>query len=228
MDYLVISVLIIVVLILIYVLYNYFMGSTTTFATMLYLLKANAPITSKSIQSPNSVNYSYATWVYVNTWGNGDKTLFSVVDSATQHPLLDLKLGSTTLTMSADISVAGNMQNIMITNNFPVQKWIYVIISVDGSVVDFYLDGKLVVSTVLKNSFGQIMNSDVANLPQINFGNGYDIYLSKFQRWTYATDPQTAWNSYYSGNGQSKVFAAYGANLAISKNNIVQREVKLF
>jgi hypothetical protein len=204
------------------------MGSTTTFATMLYLLKANAPITSTSIKSPNSVNYSYATWVYVNTWGNGAKTLFSVVDSASQRPLLTLKLGSTTLTMSADISVAGNLQNIMVTNNFPVQKWVYLIVSVDGSVVDFYLDGKLVVSTVLKNALGQIMNSDVSNTPQINFGNGYDIYLSKFQRWTYATDPQTAWNSYYAGNGQSTSFAAYGANLAISKNNIVQREVKLF
>ena len=228
MDYLVISVLIIIVLILIYVLYSYFMSSTTTFATMLYLLKANAPITSSSIQNPNTVNYSYATWIYVNTWGNGDKTLFSVVDSASQRPLLDLKLGSTTLTMSADISVSGRMHNILITNNFPVQKWVYVIISLDGSVADFYLDGKLVVSTVLKNFMGQIMNSDVVNLPQINFGNGYDIYLSKFQRWTYATDPQTAWNSYYAGNGQSSAFASYGANLAISKNNIVQREVKLF
>lgn len=228
MNYLVISVLSIVILLLLYVLYKYFVSSVSTLAALLYLMNPNAPITGKSIQTPNSVHYSYGAWVYVNTWGNVPKTLFSVVDSINQTTLFDLKLDSVTLTLSANILASGNLQNIMITNNFPVQKWVYVIVSVDGSIVDVYLDGKLVLSSILKNTNNQPVNSQVSNTPQINFGNGYDIYLSKFQRWTNAIDPQTAWNYYYAGNGQSGAFSSYGANLDITKNHISQRTVKLF
>jgi hypothetical protein len=34
----------------------------------------------------------------------------------------------------------------MITDNFPLQKWVYIIISVDNQYVDAYLDGKLIQS----------------------------------------------------------------------------------
>jgi len=189
-------------------------------------MNPTSPISGTNIKIPNTVHYSYGVWMYVNTWGSINKTIFSVVDSVSQKVLFDLTLGSTSLTLNTDISVAGKLQNIMITNNFPVQKWVYVIVSVDGSIVDVYLDGKLVISTILKNN-GTIMNSDVSNTPQINFGNGYDIYLSKFQRWTYPMDPQTAWNNYYQGNGQSNS-TSYGAKLAITNSNILQQEVKLF
>jgi len=228
MNYLVISILVIVVLILIYFLYKFFKKSNVTLAKMLNLSTPNPPITGSTIETPTSSRYSYSTWIYVNTWGSTPKTLFSIVNMANGKTLLDVVLGSTNLTLTTDISVTGKLTPIMVTNNFAVQKWVYLIISVDGSIVDIYLDGKLVLSTVLKDVNGNNMNSDVSDSPQINFGSGYDIFLSNFQRTTYAIDPQTAWKTYYAGNGQSNGLSTFGANLGITKNNILQRQVKIF
>jgi hypothetical protein len=229
MNYLVIFILIAIILLSWYVLYTYFISNVTTLATLVNLTNPNAPITGTNIQTPNTVHYSIGVWIYVNSWGTGTKNIFSIIDMGSQKTLFDLVLGSTNLTLSADISVAGTLQNTIITNNFPVQKWVYVTISVDGSILDAYLDGKLVLSTILKDARGNTMNSDVSNTPQINFGNGYDIYLSKFQRWTTASDPQTVWSNYYAGNGQNNsLTGSVGANLNITSNNIPQRSIKLF
>ena len=236
LNYLVISVLFFIVFILMYLLYKYFMNTTLNAPSLLYLLNSNIPITGLTIKIPNTVHYTYSTWVYVNTWNtnNMDASLFQVMDTTNQSnpPLIQLFLASNTLTLSCKILTTSSTTppvKIDITNNFPVQKWVYVIISVDGSVVDMYLDGKLVVSKMLTSSDNKPVNCAVSNTPQINFGTGYDIYLSKFQRWTYATDPQTAWNTYYNGNGQTmRGLSGYGANLGITQNNILQQEIKLF
>jgi hypothetical protein len=83
-------------------------------------------------------------------------------------------------------------------------------------------------STVLKDGSNNPAVSKVSTSPSIEFGKGFDIYLSKFQRWTDAIDPQTAWNSYYAGNGQSGSMSSYGAKLSITNSNILQQELKLF
>jgi hypothetical protein len=200
-------------------------------ASLLYLLNPNPAITTDAIKTPNTIRYSYGLWVYVNSWPTNGATLFSVSDGAAAGAttLLDLKLATSTLKLTTDIRSADNTSHpIDITNNFPAQKWTHVIISVDASVVDVYLDGKLVISTVIKDTNGNPTNSRVSSQPQINFGSGYDIYLSKFQRWTFVTDPQSAWYNYYAGNGLVGSGDVYGAKLSILQNNISQQDFKLF
>ena len=229
MNYLVILLFTIIVLLVLYLIYIYFFNSQTTMASLLYLKNQNPAILPTSIQTPNTIRYSYGVWIYVNTWPSTTGASLFNVTSGTDK-LIDLKLNSSTLTLSTEImDTDNNINNLTITNNFPAQKWTYVIISVDASVVDIYIDGKLVLSTILKkrNTTSPI-NTKVSNTPTITFGNPYDIYLSKFQRWTYATDPQTAWYNYYTGNGLAGSGNIYGAKISILQNNVSQQDFKLF
>jgi hypothetical protein len=56
-----------------------------------------------------------------------------------------------------------------------------------------------------------------------------DIYVSLFMRWSSPMDPQTAWNTYMSGNGQSTAsqWTAYGVDLSLLKNSVEQSRFSL-
>ena len=112
---------------------------------------------------------------------------------------------------------------INITNNFPLQKWVYIVVNVDNTIVDIYLDGKMVKSLQIKQ-----VTPDIAS--DLYIGNGYDSVLTYLQRWSYALDPQTVWNSYMNGNGSSMLsqMGAYHANVQISQNNVVQGNMWIF
>ena len=88
---------------------------------------------------------------------------------------------------------------------------------------DVYLDGKLVKS----------IKMDIRpNLPDektaITLGGGqpFDAYLSKFVRYLYTMDPQTAWNLYLYGNGTG--LSQYNVDIAVTKNGVVQSDMKIF
>jgi hypothetical protein len=104
---------------------------------------------------------------------------------------------------------------VIVSNNFPIQKWVHVLISVDTTFVDCYLDGKLVISNPLTPD-RQIATSPT-QVPSITFKNSTpssnptpDIYLAKLTRWDHALDPQTVWTEYSSGNGISNSDFAVG------------------
>jgi hypothetical protein len=41
-------------------------------------------------------------------------------------------------------------------------------------------------------------------------------------------DPQTAWNEYMGGNGQSTILPNYGMNVSLLKDNVVNKQISLF
>ena len=41
-------------------------------------------------------------------------------------------------------------------------------------------------------------------------------------------DPQTAWNEYMSGNGQSVLLPNYGMKVSLLKDNVVNKQISLF
>jgi hypothetical protein len=57
-------------------------------------------------------------------------------------------------------------------------------------------------------------------------GTSFDAYLSKFIRYLYTMDPQTAWNLYLYGNGTG--LSQYNVDIAVTKNGIVQSDLKIF
>lgn len=110
-----------------------------------------------------------------------------------------------------------------ITPSFPLQKWEQVIISIDQYLLDLYLDGKLMQSIYISNSY-PIVIPDVNN-DTLNF-TASDIYVSGYNLKTSTIDTKTALKNYKIG--KSKVNGTTNVSLALSKNNNVSNKYNLF
>lgn len=184
-------------------------------------------------------NYNYGEYKYVFTRmgattaptapSSSDKAILSsqpcpcvTLDAIQNNLRIDLTItgvDSAAVTQN-DVSDPNN-KNYMIhtcyVNNFPIQKWVSVVVSVYGKSLDVYLDGKLVRTSVLPG------------VPVINPGasvyvtpaGGFSGWTSKFQYYPNATDPQTAWNIYeqgYGANWLSNLFGNYQVKVSFLEN----------
>lgn len=233
MNILILILGIVIILVLAWYIYNRFFSGIDTLTTGQISLNTTAPIAPISVSKltyPNATRYAYGVWVYINSWNsNATKIIFSRKNDMIVY--LDKMTGTLNCIMSPTgnnpdvITGNGNEQSavINITNNFPLQKWVYIVVNVDNTIVDIYLDGKMVKSLQIKQ-----VTPDITS--DLYIGNGYDSILTYLQRWSYALDPQTVWNSYMNGNGSSMLsqVGAYHANLQISQNNTVQGNMWLF
>jgi hypothetical protein len=177
------------------------------------------------IVKPDAVSYTYKAWLYVDnrqTTDNTDKTIFNRDEDLAltlnrSTSTLKLTIKRPTVTPTTDTTHT-------ITTNFPLQKWVYVVISVDGSTIDMYLDGKLVKS--VKDT--HTVNKDKT----ITFEKNDGMYMSKFNRVVKATNPQTVWSEYLSGSGSSfglsSLASEYSVNLTLLENNIISKSVSLW
>jgi hypothetical protein len=126
--------------------------------------------------------------------------------------------------------------DVKITDNFTLQRWVYLVISVDNQFVDLYLDGKLVKSVKMNNTTYQdtanvvsttITTTQAKTMAAVNFGCIDGVILANFQRWETPLDPQSVWNYYMRGNGQSGNLTNYNVNLDFVKNNVLTTQWKL-
>lgn len=210
------------VVILVYVLYVYFIKKSNTITTTANLLTgANKPFAT--LNSGQSTRYAYGIWVFVNTWDTtSQKTIFS------RDGNIKVYLDQTKPDLYCNIvqDPDGGQKPILITDNFPIQKWVCIVISSDDRIVDCYLDGKLVNSTKLINSPKTPLKPTEA---PVVLGSGWDANVAKFANWSGPLGPQEAWDNYMNGNGSTSTFlSSYNVNLSILKDNVEQSQYKLF
>ena len=220
----------IVIILLIYVLYKFFRNDTGAILTKTSNLnttnETTSAITSGSISSRQSPIYSYGLWLYVNNWSStSTKTIFRRQNEGTNsYNDIKLYLDTTTPTLKCDFyTSSANLETVNITTNFPIQKWVHIIVSVDNKIVDTYLDGKLITSQQL-NGIPTVSEGDI-------YLGKFDAYMANFQNWNSAMDPQTAWKTYMSGNGGnaiSKMFKSYGLDFSLKKDNVEQYKLNVF
>jgi hypothetical protein len=202
---------------------------------------------SMAINNPTSTRYAYGIWFYMNTWDTASQhIIFSISNS------LVLYLDANTPTLYCDVVMSDkSIQTVTITNNFPIQKWTHIIISMDNQFMDIYMNGKLLMSQRLYK-----MGSNGANtIPaapgkdaQATVGGGldtkwtveskpsknsnaatsYDAFVTKFKRWTDPMDPNTAWTTYVSGSGNSFSTNTYNLSMNLLKNNVQTSTFTLF
>ena len=227
-------ILIVAILVLLYVLYAYYTDSSSELVQTASLLTSVPPISD--ISGPKNTRYAHSVWIYVNTWDNNkEKVIFSRDDNLKLYldqtsPVLKLDV-----TMNNTTAATPSIEPMIITNNFPLQKWVNVTISMDNQFADAYIDGKLVRS---QRFFKKTENNGSA-IPIVppgkevpvylgNKGGEFDAYATRFRRWTTPIDPETAWDVYMKGNGSSKMASALndiGIDLSILQNN---EEIKKF
>jgi len=240
---------IIVIFVIVYFVFiTYFSGVNTLANSPLNLNSQPppAPILVTTLTNPDSTKYAYGVWVYVNTW---DTTKNKVIFS--RYSDIILYLDKTTGVLNCAIGAAGTpfytpapnpdatlnpdmlssdfkqktSNLIFVTNNFPLQTWVYIVVNVNNTIADIYLNGKMVKST-------QINQTAPDKVSNIFYGQGYDAVVSKFTRWSVPVDPNTVWNYYVSGSGVGGVAGAisggYGAQVIVTKDNAVSSQFKLF
>jgi hypothetical protein len=161
-------------------------------------------------------------WLYVNNWNSNSIKEIVVAKSGTSPNITNvfrIYLEASIPTLKVDILTTDSLtatttptKTVTVTNNFPIQRWVYIVISVEGLIVDCYLDGKLVKSQQLSKL------PDMSSSYDINYGS-MDGFLTMFSRVASPRDPQSVWNSYMAGNGFSPNYgAAYGFNFVLTKD----------
>jgi hypothetical protein len=217
-------ILAIIVVVLIYVLYQLY-ADKGSLAEKVDLKKDRPVFAYTTLPTPNATRYSYGVWIFVNSWSSmGEKNIYSRYGSDGK-PDIRLYLDTNAPTLKFDIRKEGvNVpETITITDNFPIQKWVYVITSIDNQIADMYVDGKLVIS----KKFDKM---PVVSTAEIKLGGAepLDIFLSKFTRFTTPMDPQTALSKYSSGNGITSSMPNYGMKLTILKDNVDNKQIRFF
>ena len=239
-------ILAIVVIVLFYILYRFFMLKSTELTQTASLMESNPsiPIDNK----PTSTRYSYGIWIYVNSWNSSiEKTIFERTNN------IKLYFADTAPILKCDITMADGQTldagqaapttTLEITDNFPIQKWVHIVTSVDNQYLDAYLDGKLIKSGRLyTEAVAADTTANTSASPEstpktpgdepmvIGGGTTYDAYIAKFNHWSLPLDPQTVWSTYSEGNGQSGMnnyISSYGIDLSILKDNVEQSKYSI-
>jgi hypothetical protein len=220
-------ILVILGIILIIVLY-YFLSSsgTTVLSNKLDLSIPQTSIPKEKISEPSSRKYSYEMWLYgYNFNGSSNYIVSRASSSSSSGKNIGLKFDTSSpkLILEYTATATGD-KTIPITDNFPLQTWTHLIVSVDDKYIDVYMNGKLIKS---------VQDSSIET-PSATATIDYGIvncYLAKLSRSVLPTDPQTAWDKYSAGNGEnpfSKYLSSFGLTMTLQKNNQDYSKVTLF
>ena len=220
--------LVILGIVLVFVLY-YFLNQSGTdvLSNKLDLSIKQSDIGIKDIQEPSSRKYSYEMWIYVFNFDGNDEYIISRESTSTPpgKKNIGIKLDSSAPKLILEYTTkSGNSVPVTITDNFPLQTWVHLIVSVDDTYVDTYMNGKLIKS---------IQDKELAT-PSSSSSIEYGVtncYLAKLSRTVSPTDPQTAWDKYSAGNGENpmaKYLSSFGLTMTLQKNNQDYSKVTLF
>jgi len=230
------NILFIVMLIfVIYIVFGYFSRDKTQLSN--YKL-GNEPSTIKASKVVANSNYTYSLWFYVNNWQyrlGDEKILLSKNNElSNSNPEITLapyenniNINITTYKSTDTESSSEEADNHDCTvRNFPLQKWVNLIIVLHGRTLDVYLDGKLIRTCVLPGVPRSILDSDINITPD----GGFSGWTSNIQYWPKAYNPQQAYNVYKEGSGLRglwALFEKYKIKIAYLVNNVERGSVSI-
>jgi hypothetical protein len=205
------SKLVLAIIIILLLLYVIFKALTTSYSTLGTMQKWTNKTTLTGGNLPNSfkANSSISVWFYIKEWFNGASivTFYNSVGGASGDVIFKVYLEQNTNTVIIQPK-AGSPTNCNISE-FPLQKWVNLIISFNGSAMDVYVDGKLVKSCVVN------VGSDLAKTQSIVLGDDLtggtnapntikDVgFITNVKLKTTPIAPQEAWDIYSQGFGGS-------------------------
>ena len=224
MDYIIILLATILIVVIAYMI-STTVSTTTTISKEVDMKDKTADISASTLTRPDATRYAYNIWVYMDkpAPGTSDSLIFNRVSD------LGLFINGATSTLTLKLYRKNAATTYQITNNFPLQKWTLVTVSVDNSTIDMYLDGKLVKSVIDASDSNRHMPD--ATSP-IVFGVLPGTYMTKFSRVLSPSDPQTAWGLYMEGSGSkrglSNLASRYNVNLSLMKDNVLANSFSLW
>jgi hypothetical protein len=157
-------------------------------------------LTDTSLPNSFKANSAISVWFYIKTWVNGARVIEMQNAGGTAHFKVQFKAATNTIQIfpRSGISVTGEDCEIA---EFPLQKWVNLIISFNGSAMDVYVDGKLVKSCVVNNGSKiqetkKIILGDKSKIEDVGFITNVKLKATPIA-------PQEAWDIYSEGFGGS-------------------------
>jgi hypothetical protein len=202
-----------IIAVLVYLIYNFFFKDHTVVDLQgMHNAKVNFPIDSKSLPSSGGSNdYTFSVWIYVNTWSykyGKPKIILrrSTSGSGGGEPIPEIFLDENSndlriklATYSSGNSGAKGNDDECNIKNIPLQKWVHILMSVNGRTNDVYIDGKLVKTCMLN---GVAMLDKLGKLDLCPDG-GFSGYTSKLRYYARAVNPREAYEIYKEGFSDS-------------------------
>lgn len=170
----------------------------------------------ENLKEPGSQKYYIAIWLYVTNIVSGDECVYNVSEGGNE--VIGLYLDDGSLKYKSASSTITIMDN-----QFPLQRWTHVILSVDNALVDSYVDGKLVTSNKI-----DITPTTANSQLQESGGNSPTITaeIAGFERVPETMTPAKAWTKYMSGNGGNaftRFLKTWGISLVLTKDDVDQK-----
>jgi hypothetical protein len=196
------SKLVLAVIVILLLLYVIFKALTTNYTTLGTMQKWSTSTILQGSNLPNSfkANSAISIWFYIKTWTSGTKVI--EFKNGGNQSIFQVQFKANTNTIQifprSGAPVTGEDCDIA---EFPLQKWVNLIISFNGSAMDVYVDGKLVKSCVVNNGSKlnetqQIILGDASKKEDIGFITNVKLKASPIA-------PQEAWDIYSQGFGGS-------------------------
>jgi hypothetical protein len=223
-----ISLIILGIVLAIILYYFIFASGTTVLSDKLDLSIQQPPVPIGDIAQPASRKYSYEMWMYVYNFQGTSEYIISRDSGSNNSKNIGIKLDGSSpkliLEYTATVNSSASAKTVTITDNFPLQTWSHLIVSVDDKYIDIYMNGKLIKSI-------QDVNIDTPSATStITYGKT-NCYLAKLSRTVMPTDPQTAYDNYSAGNGENplaKYLSSFGLSMTLQKNNQDYSKITLF
>jgi Concanavalin A-like lectin/glucanases superfamily len=207
--------------VILYLLYLFFTNNTLT--SGLQPLNSVVTYTYDKLVNPGSNVFCYQGWIYLNVAPtSGSKTNVFKRDK-------NFSVNLTGQVLTVDCSSNGNgTSNVVmtITDQLPIQKWTYLVINVNSQrIVEAYINGKLV-----KTVKTEALPASPSTVKPLTLGDAnLSGYITKFTRTDQNMNADAVWTAYLSGNGLNTALGylmPYNINLAISKDDIIQRQFR--
>lgn len=221
--------MIIMGVIIIILLYMYFFYKTgeTKLNDKIDIGVTQVPIPIDKIVDPAAAVYSFETWVYISKYNGIGAELFSR-EGTSSGKNISVEVTGSSPTLKVLYTESSSQKTIVVTDNFPVQSWVHVIVSIENQYIDIYVNGKLTKSI---KATGIDTPSATKEIVYGNWSSAGGCSLAKFYRRTNAIDPSTAWSLYNDGNGYSnfsKYLGTLGVDLSLKKDNIEYSKLNIF
>ena len=191
---------IIVILLLLYVIFKAITTNYTTLGTM-QKWATSTIIQGTNLPSSFKANTAISIWFYIKKWVSGAKVIQFQNASGEKGTIFQVQFKESTNTIQIFPTSGTPGTNDCDIADFPLQKWVNLIVSFNGSAMDVYVDGKLVKSCVVNNGSklsetNTIILGDSTKTEDIGFITNVKLKASPIA-------PQEAWDIYSEGFGGS-------------------------
>jgi len=153
-----------------------------------------------------SNNFTYSTWFFVKDWNYryGESKSIIKTTNAQGDQLIGIDLAPNENNVNIQISCYGSnsrsnsfeMHNCVL-RNVPIQRWVNLLVSVNGRTMDVYMNGKLTRTCVLPG----VARISATPTVHITPNGGFSGYTSQTDYYGNSTNPQEAYDIYRNGFG---------------------------